>query len=104
MRCKPGSPIRRALKLAKASPLPPEAAQLKHQKKKMLVGLCRVLQCEAGDAPFYLTCRAAGELFGVSHKTAAAWLKSLSRREILRVVETGTFVDHRGSRYRYVAR
>lgn len=101
MRCKRGCQIRRVLKRAKASP-PREAAEFKKPQLRLLVALCQQLQRDAGSDPFYLTCRAAGELLRVSHITAWRWLTKLCDYEILRVVETGTFPEHRASRYRYI--
>jgi hypothetical protein len=57
------------------------------------------LQLEAGDKPFYLSCRVAASLIGVGHAMAARWLKALCMDELLQLVELGRL--RRASQYVY---
>ena len=78
-------PLRERMAAATREPLPAAAQQYPEPKVKLLVGLCQELQRHAGTAPFYLTVRAVGELFGVHHGTAARWLKALRIDGVLRL-------------------
>jgi hypothetical protein len=68
---------------------------------RLLVALCRDLQQEAKDQPFYLACRTAGELIGTSYKLAASWLRMLVADGALKVVKLST--PRQAIRYRYLA-
>ncbi len=96
-------PIAVALKRAVERGAPDVARELDHPALQLLVGLCAELQREAGDEPFYLSCRAAHELLGVSFPTAAKWLNGLRRVGILSLVERGGLITHKASEYRYLA-
>jgi hypothetical protein len=67
-----------------------------------LAALCRELQRLAGDDEFFLDCRTAGRLLGVSHKTASQYLRALRIDGILKCVETGSRQSRRASSYRYL--
>ncbi len=86
-----------------AAPVPKVALQYEQQGLRLLVGLCRELQCRAGDEPFFLACRTAGNLLGVDHTTAWRWLFLLGHDGIVEEVEKGNRRRRRASRYRYVA-
>ena len=83
----------------------PEAAQDYEQAEIFrLIAMCRELQRLAGDGPFFLGCRTAGQLLSVGHDTAARWLKLLVLDEILKEVEKGgqPGTAYKASRYRYL--
>lgn len=67
----------------------------------LLAGLCRELQRAAGDRPFYLSCRDAGRLLGVTHVQASRWLFLLVADDVLEEVEKGDVRTRRASQYRY---
>jgi hypothetical protein len=85
----------------------PQVAVMKYpenQRLQILVSLCRELQRAAGAQPLYLSCRAAGRLFSVSHTEAARWLFLLESDGILQVVtKGGTHENPRNAtRFRYL--
>jgi hypothetical protein len=82
--------------------LPPEALEYEQPALQLLVALCRELQREAGDGPFYLSCRTAGRLLGVHYKTASAWLAGLAIDGVVKVIVRGGQKSMRASRYRYL--
>ncbi|QDT69058.1 hypothetical protein MalM25_19850 [Planctomycetes bacterium MalM25] len=69
----------------------------------LLAGLCRELQRIAGDGPFFLSCRDAGQLLGVSHVQAARWLFLLESDGVLELVAKGDMKTRRASEFRYLA-
>lgn len=82
----------------------PEAAMAFEQVElRQFVAFCRVLQQASGDQPFYLSTRAAGGLFGVSHVQVARWLRMLTLEEILRLESRGSLATNKASRFRYLA-
>jgi len=100
---KPLGPIldfARLLEVVDATPLPPEAELFEDERARRLVGLCRVLQAEAGDQPFYLSCRTAAFVLGVEdHHTTASWLFCLVSAGVL--IEVSKGAGMKASRYRY---
>ena len=81
----------------------PEAAEVYDQSEvQRLVSLCRELQRSAGNNPFYLACRKAGELLGVGRDKAHRWLFLLMQDRLLEEVCKGDFKTGRASRYRYL--
>jgi len=69
-------------------------------KMGLLVAICRELQKEVGDGPFYLSSHKAGHMLGISPKRAWKWLRLLCREGHLAVVERGN--QGRATRYKYV--
>jgi hypothetical protein len=68
---------------------------------RRMVLLCRQLQQQAGDKqPFFLACRSAAEVLGLSHNLANRWLRFLVRDGILEVISKGT--RHKASEFRYL--
>ena len=88
---------------ATEAPLPEIAKKYDIQGLRLLVALCRELQQAAGQDPFFLACRTAGKLLGVSHIQANRWLFLLAYDGIIELVERGEQSKRRASRYRYVA-
>jgi hypothetical protein len=93
-------PIRMIYEQAIAEPLPPLAERYETLEVKRLVVLCRALQLAAGEQPFYLACRTAGELLGISHVLAAKWLKLLILDNVIEVTTPGS--QCHAARYRYL--
>lgn len=69
---------------------------------RLLVALCRQLQQVSGQQPFFLACRTAGDLLGVTHVQAWRWLTLLAHDRIVEEVEKGDRVHRRASRFRYL--
>jgi hypothetical protein len=69
-----------------------------------LAALCRELQRAAGDGAFFLSCRTAGDLLGVSRTQAGRWLWLLNHDGIIRTIEKGgaAKTPRRATRYRYM--
>lgn len=72
-----------------------------HPGIRVLVVICRVLQADAGDEPFFLSCRSAGAMLGVDHATVARWLAGLVVDKVLIEIVKGTATTRRATRYRY---
>lgn len=83
---------------------PQAAARYEKLKLKHLVAFCRELQREAGEQPFFLAARAAGNLLGIDAATASRWLSLLVRQQVLKLVEHGSQATGKASRYRYLVR
>jgi hypothetical protein len=80
--------------------VPKCAEKYQEPKLRALIALCRELQQEAGDDPFFLAGRIAASQIGVEHRTAARWLKMLCWDDLLSLVERGT--RHQANEYRYL--
>jgi hypothetical protein len=91
---------------ATLSPQPPEADQFKSPQIRLLVSLCRELQRECGDAPFYLSCRDAAATLGLHgnrpHVAAWRWLRMLCHVGILERGLIGSMKDRKANEYRYL--
>src|SRR5262249_40909354 len=94
------------LRAVKATP-PQRVAELypddADQPIRLLASLCRELRRSAGDADFYLDCRTAGRLLGVSHKRAWRYLNALCADKVLELRERGDLATRRASSFRYIA-
>jgi hypothetical protein len=88
--------------LARAvSQTPPVCAdKYEDTRIRTLVALCRELQRVADESPFFLACRTAGQLLGVSHTLTSRWLGMLCMDGILKLVERGSL--HHANEYRYL--
>lgn len=82
-----------------SEPLPAIASNYGVPEIRRLIVLCRALQHNTGEKPFYLACRTAGSVLGISHVLANKWLNLLVLDEVLKC----EFVGNQGkaSRYRY---
>ena len=84
---------------------PPTAAMPYDQPKlRLLVALCRELQREAGDRPFYLSVRTVEELIGVSKSQAGRWLNGLVLHQVLERISRGDLIKRKAAEYRYIAK
>lgn len=94
-------PILTALERAKAADPPEGAAEFEQPALRLLIALCRELQRIAGDEPFFLDARKAGELLGIDHTKAWRWLRQLCDAEILLLVSSGSREKRQANRYQY---
>ncbi len=93
-------PIQGIFQTAISRPIPTVALNYEVPEIRSLIALCRELQHISGAAPFFLSCRTAGELLNISYVLANKWLRLLVRDKVLVVVRVG--VRRRASEYRYV--
>lgn len=70
------------------------------EKALLLCRICRQLQRNAGEEPFFISSRQAGELIGLHFTDAAATLNALVADDVLKLVKRGA--GKQASRYRYV--
>jgi hypothetical protein len=71
------------------------------ERARRLVGLCRALQEEAGDQPFFLSCRKAAAALGVdNYRQTAGWLFCMVQAGVLQEVSKGAGCH--ASRYRFI--
>ena len=98
-------PIDEAFQRAQKAKPPAKAAHWYPDEPKviLLAALCRELQLCDRNADFFLDCRTAGRLLGVSHNKAWSWLDMLCGDGILELRDKGSLAKHRASQYRYVA-
>jgi hypothetical protein len=85
------------------SPPHPVAMRFPAQKLRLLIGLCAALQRYNGAMPFFLSCRTAGRLLGVSHQQANDWIRLLEDFEIIRRTSTGTLAEGKANEFLFVA-
>ncbi len=83
-----------------SQPMPAIASNFESNEIRRLIVLCRALQQNAGDKPFFLSCRTAGVLLEISHVLANKWLRLLAFEDVLKVVIVGT--QGKASRFRYL--
>jgi len=96
-------PIVQAWERARQNPVPKTAMQFENPQIRLLVGLCRELQCAAGDEPFYLAGRTVARLLEhEKHTTAANWLRGLALAKIIKVVKQGGPDTMKATRFRYL--
>ena len=88
---------------AKAATAPAEVAEYDDSPGfQLLACVCRELQRDAGDQPFFLACRTAGGLLGVDPTTASRWLNLLVQEGVLERLDHGPVGSRdRAFRYRY---
>ena len=95
-----------ALERACSSRIPVEAEEVFEggpREAWLLMSLCRELQRDAGDGPFFLSCRKACEVAGLSnHVKANQFLRPLERTGLLEVVKRGDNQGRKANRYRYL--
>ena len=89
-----------AIKRAKRAALPKCAKQYQNAAVQLLVKLCRELQQRAGEGPFYLSARIAGDAIGVPKSNAGRFLAMLLADKVLALTEPGT--KARAARYRFI--
>ncbi len=97
-------PIRQVFERALQSEPPPEAQRYDSEPMHKLICLCRAMQKCAGKGIFFLSCRMAGSLIGISHEQVAKYLKVLDAHGFLELIEQGgqKHNPRKASRYRYL--
>jgi len=93
MKCGYGeTPLTRAIAEAHKATPPPKVATMKKPQLSLLACVCRALarQDEHEEACFFLSCRDAGEIVGMSWQTGHAYLSALCAIKVLEVVKPGT--------------
>jgi hypothetical protein len=89
--------------LERVRPAGPAAAlQYRSPKPRLLIALCRELQQEAGDGPFFLATTTVEKLLGPNRMRAWRWLQGLVRDGVLNVVDRGDGAKRMPARFRYV--
>jgi hypothetical protein len=86
--------------MARIRDFPAEAAAYEGEETRQLVAICQALQEEAGDGPFYLSCRVAADALGLDRMDVHRRLRVLRADGLLQVVKPGT--KTRATRYRYL--
>lgn len=91
------------LERAKRAAPVPLAAEYESDGLRLLAALCRELQQDSGDGPFYIANREAARLLGVPTMQANRWLFLLVAEGILSVVTKGGTADgvRKATRYRF---
>ena len=69
-------------------------------KALLLCRICKQLQANAGDGPFFVSARQAGELIGLHFTDASKVLYALVADDVLELVKKGA--GKAASRYRYI--
>lgn len=100
-----GTTLDDLLEQVKSKPFPPAvlAFRFDHPKIRLLMALFHEFQSRLGPGgDFFLSCRDAGRLLGVSHEMANNWINLLLRYGVAELVERGTQTKRLASRYRYL--
>lgn len=99
---KGAGPMSQIVAIVDANDFPPAALRYESMGIRRLISACRELQRIAGEKPFFLDCRGAADIGGVSHEMAGRWIHMLRDDEVLRLAEQGR--QGRASRYFYLPR
>ncbi len=94
-------PMSFAVTQAESAPLPAVAQRYACPVTRRLIGICAALQAVSPEQPFFLACRKAGDLLGVSYPSASRMLKRLVRDRVLRVARPSKRGKRRATRYRF---
>jgi len=98
--CPPQLGRKRPFQAAEAIEPHSEAEHDLSQNMQRLARVCYELQQIQGNDPFWLSCRHAGAVLGLSHTQTARYIHRLVRDGVLKVVEEHT--SNRATRYRYI--
>ncbi len=90
------------LERAKRAPVPAIANEYETADMRLLIVLCRELQREAGENPFFLASTMAAELLGWKPMRAWRYLDGLVRDGVLALVSKGDWKARKASSYRYL--
>ena len=99
------NPIKEALELARSEPPPPIAQSFDVDPRiQLLVALCFQLSKRNKNGEFFLSCRMAGALVGISHGGANLVLRQLSsdRFRILKVIKQGGPDTNKATRFAWI--
>ena len=86
------------------APLPEVAGRYEDEPIRRLVALCRQLDREAKGGPFFLSCRTAGKLLGVSHVQANRWLFLLAHDGVIEQMNKGDPGKRQAAEYQWIGR
>jgi hypothetical protein len=96
-----GRALLQAVEVARNTEPPKQTLRLSPDVQ-LLASLCKVLQQQAGNEPFFLDGRSAAKALGRPHETVASWLRALRRPlGVISLVSQGR--PGKASRYLYVA-
>jgi hypothetical protein len=90
------------LERARRRELPEVALQYHAPETRELIALCRELQQEVGDEPFFLATTTIEKLFDLNRMRAWRWLQGLARDGVLECVDRGSSEERRPGRFRYL--
>jgi hypothetical protein len=79
---------------------PAEAVANEGEQTRRLVAICRQMQADAGEGPFFLSSRVAADALGADRMQVHRWLRVMQADGLLQVAEKGTAT--RATRYRYL--
>ncbi len=82
--------------------VPVEIRNTDDEAYRQLIELCRLLQQRKPKEPFFLACRTVGMLAGISHVSAAKWLRLLVRQGVLERVSIGSLESRHANEYKYL--
>lgn len=94
------TPVTALLERAKQADPPAAVADFPTPEFGTLAALCRELQQEVGDKPFFLSSHQAAEMLGKHPKQVWQWLRLLCRIGVLELVSVGN--RHQANEYRYL--
>ncbi len=92
-------PLHILYRQAMEKPFPAITANYQAESIRQLIALCAELQRENLGQPFFLACRSAGAVLGITHSLAAKYLRLLVRSKVLEEVTKGG--RGKASEYRY---
>ena len=87
---------------ASTADMPAVAERYENPKVRLLIAVCRGLQQEQGDDPFFLSVRSVAEIGEITPIQASRWLRGLVRDGVLERVSKGDYATHQASQYRYI--
>jgi hypothetical protein len=90
------------LERAKQAEPPAVALQYRSPETRLLIALCRELQQEVGDEPFFLATTTIEKLLGLNRMRAWRWVQGLARDGVLECVDRGSPEKRRPGRFRYL--
>ncbi len=81
---------------------------------QLFITLCRELQKEAGETPFFLDCRTGARYLNVSAMQISRWFRTLEIDKVVKLIQKGGFVEvvkqdgttrkeRRASKFKYLA-
>jgi hypothetical protein len=96
-------PVDEAMMRADTNQLPKEALQYDSLEARRLVALCAEMSRDSKDGVFFLSCRKAAKVIGMTdHTQAARMLKMITADQILLVTIPGGPETNEATRYRYL--
>jgi hypothetical protein len=97
-----GATMMSIMRKALECPMPKAAARYEEEPLRRLVALCCQLDREANGGRFFLSCRTAGKLLGVTHVQANRWLFLLDHDKVVKQLNKGDRARRQAAEYRYL--